>query len=58
MQIPLLCKKFLLAEMMTMLQEGQWIILPYADVQNLENLWLSPLGAVPQQDHWPCTITD
>jgi len=40
--------EFLSAEMMTMLQKGQWLILPYANTRNLENLWLSPLGMVPQ----------
>jgi len=41
-----------------MLQKGQWIILPYANIWDLENLWLSPLGVVLQQDHWPHTIAD
>jgi len=49
---------FLADEMLAMIQKGQWIILPYSAVANIPNLWISPLGVVPQHDHWPCTIAD
>ena len=41
-----------------MVKKGQWLIPPYDDVKNLPNLWLSPLGVVPQHDRRPRTIAD
>jgi len=49
---------FLTTEMMTMIQKGQWMILPYDDVKHIKNLRLSPLGVVPQRDRRPRTIAD
>jgi len=41
-----------------MVKKGQWLVLPYKDVKNIPNLWLSPLGVVPQHDRCPRTIAD
>jgi hypothetical protein len=39
---------FLLEEILSMMQKGQWILLPYELIKDLPNLRLSPLGMVPQ----------
>jgi len=49
---------FLEQEMLAMVQKGQWLILPYAAVALLPNLWLSPLGVIPQRNRCPRTIAD
>jgi len=49
---------FLEQEMLTMVQKGQWLVLPYKDIKNLPNLRLSPLGVVPQCNWCPHTIAN
>ena len=49
---------FLAQEMSEMVQRGQWMVLPFAAVQHLPNLRISPLGVVPQHERRPRTIVD
>ncbi|GFH55146.1 hypothetical protein CTEN210_11622 [Chaetoceros tenuissimus] len=49
---------FLEEEFVDMMQKGQWIILPFEDVQSLPNLRLSPPGVVPQRERRPRWIVD
>lgn len=49
---------FLREEMASMIQKGQWIVLPYHVVRNLPGLRISPIGVVPQHDRRPRTIVD
>ena len=53
-----LYQDFLFEEMGAMVAKGQWLVLPYEAVQHLPNLWVSPIGVVPQHDHYPQTIVD
>lgn len=41
-----------------MVQKGQWLVLPYKEVQDLPGLRVSPLGIMPQHDRQPRTIVD
>jgi hypothetical protein len=41
---------FLQEEIISFMQKGQWILLPYELIKDLPNLRLSPLGVVPQRD--------
>lgn len=50
--------EFLEGEMATMVQKGQWMVLPFSLIQHLSNLRLSPLGVVPQHERRPRTIVD
>ena len=50
--------EFLQEEILSMMQRGQWVLLPYALVKHLPNLRLSPLGVVPQRDRRPRVIVD
>jgi hypothetical protein len=43
--------------------KGQWVVLPYSVVQTLprqvrRQLWISPMGVVPQQERRPRVIVD
>ena len=42
------CLAFLESEIADMIQKGYWVALPYSVVKDLPNLWLSPMGVVPQ----------
>lgn len=50
--------EFLREEFADMVEAGQWIVFPYAWVQDLPGLCLSPTGVVPQRDRRPRTIVD
>lgn len=41
-----------------MMRKGQLVVLPFEDVKDLPNLWLSPPGVVPQREQRPCWIVD
>jgi len=41
-----------------MVRKGQWMVLPYAEVADIPNLWISPLGVVLQQEQCPWTIAN
>ena len=49
---------FLESEMADMVEKGQWMVLPFHEVQHLPNLRISPIGVVPQRDRRPRTIVD
>ena len=49
---------FLVDEMATMCDKGQWMVLPYDSVKHLPHLHISPLGVVPQHERRPRTIVD
>jgi hypothetical protein len=49
---------FLRTEFVDMIHKGQWVLLPAILVINEPNLRRSPLGAVPQRDRRPRTISD
>ena len=49
---------FLQDEFMDMIKKDQWFILPFSEIENLENLRLSPSGCVPQRDRRPRWICD
>ena len=49
---------FLQGKILSMMQRGQWILLPYHLVKDLPNLRLSPLGIIPQHDQHPRVIID
>ena len=51
---------FLHSEFVDMIQNAQWVILPYSIAQNLPNLHISPPGVVPQRNRrsrWICDYT-
>ena len=50
--------EFLQEEIISFMQKGQWILLPYDLIKDLPNLRLSPLGVVPQRDRRPRVIID
>ena len=50
--------EFLHTEFHDMIQQGYWVILPYATVQNWPHIRLSPLGVVPQRERCLRTIVD
>jgi hypothetical protein len=49
---------FLCEEFAVMIRKRQWIILPAKQVMTEDELWLSPLGVLPQRDRWPRSIID
>lgn len=49
---------FLYGEMADMCEKGQWMILPYSQIQAIPGLRVSPLGVVPQHERRPRTIVD
>ena len=49
---------FLAEEFVSMIQKGQWTILPFSSVKDLVNLRISPPGVVPQRDRRPRWIVD
>ena len=49
---------FLESEMVDMITQKFWIVLPYDIVQHYENLRISPIGVVPQRERRPRTIVD
>jgi hypothetical protein len=51
-------RDFLQTEMADMIEKNQRMVLPYAQVQSLPNLRISPIGVVPQRDRRPRTIVD
>jgi hypothetical protein len=57
-QSALLHTDFLCDEFVDMIHKGQWVLLPARLVLDEKNLWLSPLGVVPQRDRRPRTICD
>ena len=50
--------EFLRDEFTDMVNQAQWIVLPYSAVRHLPGLRLSPLGVVPQHERRPRTIVD
>jgi hypothetical protein len=52
------CREFLREEFADMMEAGQWLVLPYAAVQHLIGLRLSPTGVVPQANRRGRTIVD
>jgi hypothetical protein len=50
--------EFLDSEMATMVERGQWMVLPYSVVRDMDNLRIAPIGVVPQHDRRPRTIVD
>jgi hypothetical protein len=52
------CRAFLREEFSSMMEAGQWLVLPYSVVRHLANLHLSPTGVVPQRDRRDRTIVD
>jgi len=48
--------EFVQEEFADFCEKGFWTVLPYAEVQHLPTLRLSPLGVVPQQDRRPRLI--
>ena len=34
------------------------MILPCSKVRNIPNLWIIPIGLIPQEGRWPCLIYD
>lgn len=55
-KLALLYLDFLHTEMAEMIECNQWLVLPFELVKGLPNLYISPLGIVPQQDQRPWTI--
>ena len=51
-------REFVFDEMLDFCQQGYWLVLPYALVQQWPELRVSPLGAVPQRDRRPQLIVD
>jgi hypothetical protein len=49
---------FLDEEMATMVSRGQWMVLPYSVVREMDRLRVAPIGVVPQHDRRPRTIVD
>jgi hypothetical protein len=49
---------FLRNEMADMVEQQQWIVIPYDQALLLPNLCLSPMGVVPQRDRRPRIIVD
>jgi hypothetical protein len=49
---------FLRNEMADMVEQHQWIVIPYSQAVLLPNLCLSPMGVVPQRDRRPRVIVD
>jgi hypothetical protein len=49
---------FLSEEFVSMIQKGQWTILPYSAVKEFINLRVSPPGVIPQHDRRPRWIVD
>jgi hypothetical protein len=49
---------FLDEEMATMVERGQWMVLPYELVRDMDKVRISPIGVVPQHDRRPRTIVD
>ncbi len=49
---------FLAEEFVSMIQKGQWTILPFSAVKDFINLRISPPGVVPQRDRRPRWIVD
>lgn len=50
--------EFLDDEMATMVAKGQWMVLPYSMVREMEGVRIAPIGVVPQHDRRPRTIVD
>jgi hypothetical protein len=50
--------EFLFEEMATMVARGQWMVLPYSVVRDMDNLRIAPIGVVPQHERRPRTIVD
>lgn len=50
--------EFVRSEFCDFVKKKFWIVLPYAAVQHMKRLRLSPLGAVPQRDRRPRLIVD
>ena len=50
--------EFLAEEFVSMIQKGQWTILPFSVVEKFVNLRVSPPGVVPQHDRRPRWIID
>jgi hypothetical protein len=50
--------EFLREEFTDMVNQAQWLVLPYSAVRHLPGLRLSPLGVVPQHERRPRTIVD
>jgi hypothetical protein len=44
--------------MADMIEKCQWIVFPFDQVRDLQNLRISPIGVVPQRDRCPRTIVD
>lgn len=51
-------KNFLFDELLTMVQNGYWTVLPFAAVRHFSHLKLSPSGVVPQRTRRPRPIMD
>ena len=51
-------REFLYEELSDMIDQGQWLVLPFKLVQHLPNLRISPIGVVPQHERRPRTIVD
>ena len=51
-------REFLEEEMVDMVNKQYWVVLPYRQVRELENLRISPLGVVPQRDRRPRIIVN
>jgi hypothetical protein len=49
---------FLDEEMATMVSRGQWMVLPYSTVREMERLRIAPIGVIPQHARRPRTIVD
>jgi hypothetical protein len=49
---------FVREDMWNMIREGYWCVLPFAAVQHLAHLKLSPAGMVPQRERRPRIILD
>ena len=50
--------EFLFTEFLQMINNKQWVILPYSVAKSLKNLRISPPGVVPQRDRRPRWIGD
>ena len=49
---------FLREDMADMVDKRFWVVLPFADVKDLQHLRLSPIGVVPQRNRRPRPIVD
>ena len=49
---------FLELDMANMITKGYWVVLPFELVNDIPNLRISPMGAVPQCERRPWTIVD